>query len=60
VKRLVLVGGGHAHAFVLERLARARHALAAWGPLAWWGGWVWRWKDRIDGAFVARFNRPAD
>ena len=33
-----------------------RHALAAWGPLAWWGDWVWRWKDRIDRRFVARFS----
>jgi selenide,water dikinase len=34
-------------------------ALAAWGALAWWGGWVWRWKDRIDRAFMARFT-PTD
>ncbi|QID18264.1 FAD-dependent oxidoreductase [Nitrogeniibacter mangrovi] len=33
-----------------------RHALAAWGPLAWWGDWVWRWKDRIDRRFMARFG----
>ena len=33
------------------------HALAAWGPLAWWGDWVWRWKDRIDRGFMARFGR---
>ncbi|MCB1959152.1 MAG: FAD-dependent oxidoreductase [Rhodocyclaceae bacterium] len=33
-----------------------RHALAAWGPLAWWGDWVWRWKDRIDWRFIARFS----
>ena len=33
-----------------------RHALAAWGPLAWWGDWVWRWKDRIDRQFIARFT----
>lgn len=32
------------------------HALAAWGPLAWWGDWVWRWKDRIDRRFMARFG----
>ncbi len=33
------------------------HALASWGPLAWWGDWVWRWKDRIDRRFMARFGR---
>lgn len=32
------------------------HALGAWGPIAWWGDWVWRWKDRIDRAFIARFT----
>lgn len=35
-------------------------ALAAWGALAWWGGWVWRWKDRIDRAFMARFTPGGD
>ncbi|MBX3667941.1 MAG: FAD-dependent oxidoreductase [Rhodocyclaceae bacterium] len=33
-----------------------RHALAAWGGLAWSGAWVWRWKDRIDRSFVARYH----
>ena len=33
-----------------------RHAVASWGPLAWQGNWVWRWKDRIDRAFIARFG----
>jgi selenide,water dikinase len=33
-----------------------RRALAAkWGLVAV-GGWVWRWKDRIDRRFVARFQ----
>lgn len=39
---LVLIGTGGAH------------AVAAWGPLAWQGRWVWRWKQRIDRRFVAR------
>jgi selenide,water dikinase len=34
-----------------------RHAIASWGPLAWDGDWVWRWKDRIDRRFVARYRR---
>lgn len=33
------------------------HAVATWGPLAWEGAWVWRWKQRIDRNFVARYNR---
>ena len=35
-----------------------RYAVASWGPVAANGEWVWRWKDRIDRAYVARF-RPA-
>jgi pyridine nucleotide-disulfide oxidoreductase family protein len=34
-----------------------RYAIASWG---WWsaeGGWVSRWKDRIDRGFVRRFRR---
>ena len=41
---LLLIGSGDAH------------AVAAWGPLAWQGGWVWKWKQRIDRAFIARYN----
>ena len=33
-----------------------QRAVAAWGHWAWRGGWVWRWKDRIDRQFVARFG----
>jgi hypothetical protein len=44
MKRLLLVGAGHAH------------AVAAWGPLSWQGAWVWRWKQRIDRGFIARYN----
>lgn len=36
-----------------------RHAVAAWGKWAWRGAWVWRWKDRIDREFVARFSATA-
>jgi selenide,water dikinase len=33
-----------------------RTAIAAWGPLTVEGAWVWRWKDRIDRAFIRRFS----
>ncbi|TNF62540.1 MAG: pyridine nucleotide-disulfide oxidoreductase [Burkholderiales bacterium] len=32
------------------------HAIASWGPLHAEGGWAWRWKDRIDRAFMARYT----
>jgi pyridine nucleotide-disulfide oxidoreductase family protein len=35
-----------------------RHAVAVWDGWSWEGGWVWRWKDRIDRAFVARYGTP--
>jgi pyridine nucleotide-disulfide oxidoreductase family protein len=34
----------------------SRRAIVAWGGLALQGRWAWWWKDRIDRAFVARFN----
>ncbi len=33
-----------------------KHALAAWGGFSISGAWVWRWKDRIDRRFIARFG----
>jgi pyridine nucleotide-disulfide oxidoreductase family protein len=33
-----------------------KHALAAWGGFSISGDWVWRWKDRIDRRFMARFG----
>ncbi|MCC7546665.1 MAG: FAD-dependent oxidoreductase [Burkholderiales bacterium] len=37
-----------------------RCAVASWGPLSLHGAWVWRWKDRIDRGFMARYRaRPA-
>jgi selenide,water dikinase len=32
-----------------------RYAIGNWGPLCFEGAWVWRWKDRIDRRFIARF-----
>lgn len=34
----------------------SRHAVGVWNGFAWEGDWVWRWKDRIDRAFVARYR----
>jgi len=37
-----------------------RYAVASWGPVSAQGAWVWRWKDRIDRAFMARYGmQPA-
>jgi selenide,water dikinase len=33
-----------------------RHAIASWGGLSFHGNWVWRWKDRIDQAFMAKYR----
>ncbi|MEQ1774416.1 MAG: FAD-dependent oxidoreductase [Burkholderiales bacterium] len=32
------------------------HAIASWGGLSFHGHWVWRWKDRIDRAFMAKYR----
>jgi pyridine nucleotide-disulfide oxidoreductase family protein len=34
----------------------AKHAIASWGPIAFSGGWVWHWKNRIDRAYIAKFK----
>ncbi len=34
-----------------------RHAIGSWGNWTWAGKWVWRWKDRIDRAFITRYSR---
>ncbi len=35
--------------------AGGRYAVGTWGRLAWEGAWVWRWKDRIDRGFIAKY-----
>ena len=37
----------------------AKQAIAERGPFAARGRWVWRWKDRIDRAFMAQFDEAA-
>jgi pyridine nucleotide-disulfide oxidoreductase family protein len=36
-----------------------RHAIASWGNWMTEGDWVWRWKDRIDRRFVAKYTIDA-
>ncbi|HEY4999365.1 MAG TPA: FAD-dependent oxidoreductase [Usitatibacter sp.] len=56
-----MLGGGELTAFrpdarYLALLATGpRHAVGLWNGFAWEGRWAWRWKDRIDRGFVARF-----
>lgn len=38
----------------------SRYAMASYGPLAWGGAWVWRWKDRIDRGFMRRYRTDGD
>lgn len=48
-------------AYVPQRRALAlittggRHAIASRGPFVAAGAWVWRWKDRIDRRFMAKY-----
>jgi pyridine nucleotide-disulfide oxidoreductase family protein len=35
------------------------HAVAVYGPCSVSGAWVWRWKQRIDRKFVAKYNNLA-
>jgi selenide,water dikinase len=35
--------------------AGGRYAVASWGGITWEGAWVWRWKDRIDRSFIAKY-----
>lgn len=38
-----------------------RYAVASYGPISFGGAWVWRWKDRIDTAFMQRYrSTPQD
>jgi pyridine nucleotide-disulfide oxidoreductase family protein len=34
----------------------AKHAIASWGDWTIEGDWVWRWKDRIDRAFMRKYS----
>lgn len=34
----------------------AQHAIANWNGITFEGDWVWRWKDRIDRKFMARYG----
>jgi pyridine nucleotide-disulfide oxidoreductase family protein len=36
-----------------------KHAIGSWGNFTWAGDWVWRWKDRIDRGFMAKYSGTA-
>ena len=36
--------------------AGSSYAVGAWNGLSWEGRWAWKWKDRIDRGFVARYR----
>ena len=37
----------------------SRHAVGVWNGASFEGGWAWRWKDRIDRRFLARYREAA-
>jgi selenide,water dikinase len=37
-----------------------KYAVASRGPVGFWGGWVWRWKDWIDVRFMRKFSEFPD
>jgi selenide,water dikinase len=60
--RAVLSGNGRLRQFHPQReylkliTTGPRHAIADRGRFLVSGGWVWRWKDRIDRRFMAQFH----
>jgi selenide,water dikinase len=61
----------HAHAVALRRYhpqrtalalisTGGRRAIASRGRLVAEGDWVWRWKDHVDRAFMAKYELPVD
>jgi selenide,water dikinase len=58
--RAALAGGPFAPHVTLSRYlalvsAGERRAVGVWNGWSWEGRWAWRWKDRIDRRFVARY-----
>lgn len=35
-----------------------KHAVGTWNGLSFGGRWAWRWKDRIDRRWIARYREP--
>lgn len=60
--RCALAGGSALLDYTPQKKALAlistgeRHAIASWGAIAFHGDWVWRWKDHIDRAFMAKYR----
>ena len=63
--REAVVGSQRRERYIPQRqtlsllIAGDRKALGSYGPFAFTGGWVWRWKDRIDRKFMQRFGERA-
>ena len=59
------LGGGLLARYRPQRVALAlistgdRYAVAKWNGFTFKGAWVWRWKDRIDRRFMARYRAIA-
>ena len=62
-----LRNAAHHHALVVSKARQGRlsvittgprHAVASWGPVMSEGDRVWRWKDRMDRAHLARYHPP--
>ena len=56
------IGGGELQRYLPQKRSLnllscgERYAIASWGAWSTEGGWVWRWKDRIDRRFVNGFR----
>jgi selenide,water dikinase len=62
--RAAMFGGPLVHSVTPRRFLALvscgdRYAVGIYGPLSFEGRWVWRWKDRIDRRFLAKYAPEA-